>query len=113
MKKYLIGASGLGDWWVYSIELVKTEEEASFLAWNLACEAYESGVGMNGIRDISDIMEDENCSEEDAQEIFKEDREMWIDYWTSSDVENKIQELLKKGYIDSVNEISNYENLCN
>lgn len=105
--KCLIGASGLGDWWIYTIESVQSEE-ANYLAWNLACEEYESYAGNNGIRDIDIIMEEEDCSYEDAEEIFKDERESWIDYWISFDIENKINELLEKGLIDSVNQINNY-----
>ena len=107
--KCLIGASGLGDWWIYTIESVQSEEKADHLAWSLACEQYESYVGNNGIRDIDIIMEEEDCSYEDAEEIFKDERESWIDYWISFDIENKINELLKKGSIDSTKEIQNYE----
>ena len=45
--KCLIGASGLGDWWIYTIESVQSEEKADHLAWSLACEQYESYVGSN------------------------------------------------------------------
>ena len=107
--KCLIGCSGLGDWWNYSIESVQSSENAAYLAWNLACELYESYIGGNGIRDISNIMEDEDCSYEEASDIFQEEREQSIEYWISFDIENKINELLKKGSIDSTKEIQNYE----
>lgn len=109
----LIGVSGLGDWWNYSIQLVKSSEDAANLAWDLACEQYESYIGSNGIRDVDTIMEEDECSYEDALEIFKDDREMWIDYWFSFDIENKVNELLKTGLIDSTKDIKDYENLCN
>ena len=38
--KCLIGASGLGDWFEYYIQSVKSQEDAEYLAWNLACEQY-------------------------------------------------------------------------
>ena len=110
--KCLIGYSGLGDWWVYSIELVQSEEDADYLAWSLACEQYESYIGGNGIRDVDTIMEEDECSYEDALEIFKDDREMWIDYWFSFDIETKVNRLLEEGLIDSTKEIKGYENLC-
>ena len=107
--KCLIGVSGLGDWWSYSIESVQSSEDAAYLAWNLACESYESCIGGSGIRDISNIMEEEDCSYEEASDIFQEEREQSIEYWISFDIENKINELLKKGSIDSTKEIQNYE----
>lgn len=54
-------------------------------------------------------MEEDECSYEDALEIFKDERESWIDYWFSFDIENKINELLENGLIDSITEINNYE----
>lgn len=109
----LIGVSGLGDYYDYVLIQVKSEEDANYLAWHLACEQYESYIGINGIRDIDTIMEEEECSYEDALEIFQDNREMWIDYWVSFDIENKVNELLEDGLIDSVNDIRDYENLCN
>lgn len=106
--KCLIGVSGLGDWWIYTIESVQSEEKADYLAWSLACEQYESYVGSYGIRYEETIMEEEDCSYEDAKEIFENEREMWLDYWVAFDIENKINELLEKGLIDSVNQINNY-----
>ena len=79
----LIGISGLGDWWSYSIQSVKSSENAEYLTWCLACEQYESYVGSYGIRDIDTIMEEDECTYEDALEIFKDEREMWVDYWFS------------------------------
>ena len=107
--KCLIGASGLGDWWIYTIESVQSEEEADYLAWSLVCEQYESYVGSYGIRYEETIMEEEDCSYEDAEEIFKDERESWVDYWISFDIENKINQLLEEGLISSVTEINNYE----
>lgn len=107
--KCLIAFSGIGDLFEYYIQSVKSQENAEYLAWNLACEQYESYVGNNGIRDIDIIMEEEDCSYEDAEEIFKDERESWIDYWISFDIENKINELLEKGLFDSVNQINNYK----
>jgi hypothetical protein len=110
-RKCLIVASGLGDYWVYSIELVNSEENAGYLAWDLACEQYESYVGSNGVRGIDQIMDEEDCSMEDAEEIFKDEREQWIDYWYTFDVDNKIEELIEEGLIDNPNiEVSNYIN---
>ena len=105
----LIGISGLGDYWDYAIVQVKSQEDAEYLAWSLACEQYESYIGLHGIRDIDTIMEEDDYSYEDALEVFKDERESWIDYWFSFDIENKINELLENGLIDSITEINNYE----
>ena len=109
----LIGVSGLGDWWDYSIVQVKSPEDAEYLAWCLACEQYESYVGSNGIRDVDTIMEEDGYLFEDALDIFNDEREMWIDYWVSFDIETKVNQLLEDGLIDSTKNIRDYENLCN
>ncbi len=58
-----------------------TEKEASELAWGRACEEYESYEGNRGLRDISEIMEEDGVEDEDeAREIYEEEREGWLDY---------------------------------
>ena len=47
------------------------------------------------VLDEETIME-EDCSYEEASDIFQEEREQSIEYWISFDIENKINELLKK-----------------
>lgn len=56
-------------------------EEASVASWEYACEIYENYAELHGLRDISDIMEEENCSEDEAWEYYQEDRESWIEYY--------------------------------
>lgn len=109
MKKYLIGYSGLGDFWYYEIINAENDEDASYCAWEEACNKYEDYLGLHGIRDISEIMEEEDCSEEDANEIFNNDRESWIDYWSNSHIETTIQKLLDEGLINSSDDIINYQ----
>ena len=111
--KYLIGYSGLDDYWNYQIIECKDDTEASYIAWEEACNVYERYIGSNGIRDIQDIIYEEDCLEKEALKIFQEDREMWIDYFIESDVNNKIKELIKENSINSEKEIINYENMCN
>jgi len=59
---------------------VENEDEALKLAYEGACDVYESYLGTNGIRDIDEIMEEDEVDEEEAEEILNEDRESWIDY---------------------------------
>lgn len=60
--------------------------EAQQEAYLGACEEYESYAGMHGLRDIGQIQEEyledegEELTEEDAIEMFKEEREDWLDY---------------------------------
>lgn len=55
-------------------------DEANDIAYENACDEYESYAGMHGIRDIPEIMEEEGVDEEEAQDVFMEDRESWIEY---------------------------------
>lgn len=107
--KYLIGYSGIGDYFQYIIENCKNEENASYLAWILACEQYENYEGLHGILSLYDIIEEEQCSEEEANEIYQDNRESWIDYWWTSNIDQKIEELLDEGLISSITEIPGYE----
>jgi len=64
-------------------ELLENEDEdsANVYAWEKACEEYESYAGMHGLRDIGQIMEEDGIDdEEEAIEIFNEEREDWLDY---------------------------------
>jgi hypothetical protein len=53
----------------------KDQEDADQQAYLMACEEYETYVGSSGLREIGEIMEEDDVDEEDAYEIFKEERE--------------------------------------
>jgi len=57
------------------------ENEAIDYAYELAKEEYESYAGLHGLRDIKDIMDEDGVDEEEAEEIFCEERENWLDYY--------------------------------
>lgn len=57
-----------------------TLQEAEEYAYECACQEYEDAVGLHGIRTIVDIMEQDGLDEEEAVEIFEQERESWIDY---------------------------------
>lgn len=46
----------------------------------LAEEEYESMVGMYGLRDIDQIMEEDGLDEEQAHQVYYEERDSWIDF---------------------------------
>lgn len=58
-----------------------TLETASKVAFESAIEEYESYEGYHGLRDIGDIMEEEGVDEQEAYDIYNEERESWIDYY--------------------------------
>jgi hypothetical protein len=58
-----------------------TEKVAAETAYESAIEEYESYEGYHGIRDIHDIMEEEGVDEQEATDIYIEEREDWLDYY--------------------------------
>jgi len=58
----------------------KDIDDAFSQAWLLACEEYDSYAGLHGLRDVEQIIEEDGASEDEAQEIYIEERESWIDY---------------------------------
>lgn len=71
------GFGGPGDWEVVQCDDFNKAEDAAYEA---ACETYESYAGMHGLQSVEEIMEEEQCDEAVAQEIFNEYRESWLDY---------------------------------
>lgn len=69
-----------------------TSEEAYSTAFESAIEEYESYEGYYGIRDISDIMEEEDVDEQEANDIYLEERESWLDYYIIPTDEDKLDE---------------------
>jgi hypothetical protein len=58
-----------------------TEDEAVEYAWGESCNIFDSYSGNNGLRSVSDIMDDDNVEEEEAEIIYEDERESWLDYW--------------------------------
>lgn len=56
------------------------EEEASQIAFEKACEEYERYSGMYGLRSVDQIMEQDEVDEEEAEEIYNNERDSWLDY---------------------------------
>jgi len=64
----------------YEVIDAEDEDEASKYAWEMACQDYESYVGLHGLRTTDEIMEEDEVDEEAAEEIYNEERESWLDY---------------------------------
>lgn len=61
--------------------VAEDHEEAELYAFEAACEYYEMYVGLHGIRGTDDIMEEDGCNEDDAQDIFNEERDTWLEFY--------------------------------
>lgn len=74
---YYSGGNGMGEEYE---KFEGTEKEASDYCYNQACESYDSYAGVHGIRDIDEIMEDDEVDYDEAEQIYNDDRESSIDY---------------------------------
>lgn len=84
MKNYNIyaGLSGGFGGASYVGTLQNTDEKEAFdYAFEEACNIYDSYAGYHGIRDIADIMDEEEVNENEAEDIYIEERESWLDYY--------------------------------
>lgn len=73
------GYGGIHD---YEVIEADSREDAEDEAYVRACEHYESYLDGQNLRDVSDIMEEDDVEEDDAIQIFYEEREGWLEYVT-------------------------------
>jgi hypothetical protein len=81
---YIIGyglGGGFGGARNFEVIQADSLEDAEKWALESACEYYESYAGSNGLREIGEIMEEDEIEDEDeAWQIYEEERESWLDY---------------------------------
>lgn len=83
MTKYMIryglggGFGGAGEWKPTDAE---TLEQAQKWAYEAACAYYEMYNGFHELRNTHQIMDEEECDENEAEEIWRDERESWLDY---------------------------------
>lgn len=70
---------------------VGTREEAEREAYLFAVEDYESYEGLHGLRSVKDIMEEDNVDESEAEMIYNDEMESWLDYYVR-EVKEEISE---------------------
>lgn len=58
----------------------ENEEKANEYAYDMACEEYDMYDGLHGLRSVDNIMEEDEVDGEEAQLIYEEERETWLDY---------------------------------
>ena len=105
MKKYNIYAGlggGFGGAKYSGSGEFESEEDASEVAYDIACEEYESYEGYHGILDWHDVAEANDLDPDDEDnydailELYNEERESWIEYYavlTEEDTETTEEEL--------------------
>ena len=84
----------------------KDQKEADSIAWESAIEDYESYEGLHGIRDMSDIAEDDygisldeadDATYNDIEQDYIDEREGQLDYWA--------EEISEKEYLIGIGEL--------
>lgn len=97
---YIIGyglAGGFGG--IHEYEVIKAGSlvDAENYAWEKACYYYETHIDDVNLRSLSCIMREEDIEDEnEAQIIFEEERENWLDYVSFEYNEENMEEI--KGY---------------
>lgn len=55
-------------------------DHANKIAWEAACQDYDNYAGMHGLRDLDEIMEEDGVDEDEAVQIYEDERESWLEY---------------------------------
>lgn len=96
---YIIGwglSGGFGGINNYEVISEDSLEKAEMVAYYKAVEEYEQYSGMHGLRSVEDIMDEDGVDSDEAEEIYNEEREGWLDY--SAKPYSKEYEKKVKGY---------------
>lgn len=95
---YIIGyglGGGFGGIRNHETIQANSQEEANEEAYYSACQEYESYAGSNGLRDVDQIMEEDEIEDYDeALEVYEQERESWLDYSAvpySKEYEEKVE----------------------
>lgn len=95
---YIIGwglSGGFGGMHNYEVVIADSQEDAEKQAYSNAIDEYSSYEGLHGLRTVSDIMEEDEVDEDEAESIYNEEREDWLEYSAkpySKEYENKIKD---------------------
>lgn len=58
----------------------KNKKDAERYAYQMAIEEYQSYEGLHGLRTIDDIIEEEGVDFDEAESIYNDEMESWLDY---------------------------------
>lgn len=72
------GFGGAGDW--VKLDSGHSEESALACATEYAMQEYDSYSGSHGLRSMSDIMEEDELDEVEAEQVYQEEADSWLDY---------------------------------
>ena len=95
-------------------EVVEAEnlEEASDLAYEIACEEFESYAGSHGISSKEEIAEENDLDSygdrEEIEQIYNEERESWINHWAKPYTDELAKSLEYEHYENSFEDDSDF-----
>ena len=73
--------NGMADWEEIEAGDLKEAEE---IACQQACEDNETYEDLHGCRSVTTIMEEDDLDEDEADRVYEEERDSWIDYEAST-----------------------------
>lgn len=76
------------------------DDDAREQAYDLACDVYDSYDGLNGLLSIDAIMMEEGVNEDEAVDIYCDERESWLEYIYER-VDIGLTEIIKRVIVDS------------
>ncbi len=71
-------------------------DKANVVAYDMAVEVFQEYEGLHGLRTIQDIMDEEDVDEDEAEEIYREEMESWLDYGAEPVIEDKLKKVAKE-----------------
>ena len=80
-KKWAIFYGTVNEAEMEIVEDEMSEYDANLYAWRQAMEDYENYEGMYGLRTMEEIMEEDELEEEDASQVYEDEKESWLNYW--------------------------------
>jgi hypothetical protein len=94
--KFIIGyglSGGFGGIQSYEVVEAYSYEDAESMARLRSVEEYESHVGSGGLREVDEIMEDDDVDEQEAEMIYRDEMESWLDYSTEEYTDERYKEI--------------------
>ena len=73
----------------------KGRKEAEDYSYQSAIEVYQEYEGIHGIRTVEDIMDEDDVDEGEAEDIYREERESWLEYGATPVAEDKLKKIAK------------------
>lgn len=91
-------SGGFGGIQNYVVIEASSESDAEDQARLMSVEEYESYVGSNGLREIQEIMDEDEVGEDEAYEIYEQEMDDWLDYEVKPFTKDEYDRLNEEGY---------------